>query len=184
MVGTLGYLSLLTAEENNQFNSYRDAYVSFVNKLKGIEEKAAYGVSINEFAWGSNSDVANQGMLKLVAHFITGDESYYKSALNDLDYLLGRNATGYCFVTGFGIKSPKNIHHRPSGADKIDEPVPGFLVGGPNTIVLQDCGEEVVRSTYPAKSFTDSECSYSTNEIAINWNVPLIFLVTQIDSKQ
>jgi endoglucanase len=68
-----------------------------------------------------------------------------------------------------------NIHHRQSGSDGIAEPVPGFLVGGPNTVVFADC-PKAVRSKFPALSFVDEECSYSTNEIAINWNTPLAFL--------
>ena len=69
-----------------------------------------------------------------------------------------------------------NIHHRPSAADGVNDPVPGFLAGGPNTVVLTDCGDAVVRDTFPAKSFADETCSYSTNEIAINWNAPLAYL--------
>ena len=75
-----------------------------------------------------------------------------------------------------------NIHHRPSAADAVVEPVPGFLVGGPNLIVLNDCGPEIIRSTYPAKSYIDEQCSYSTNEIAINWNAPLVFLTFGMDA--
>jgi endoglucanase len=99
----------------------------------------------------------------------------------DIDYLLGRNATGYCFVTGYGGKKVLNIHHRPSGADGIPEPCPGFLAGGPNTIVLTDC-PGITRNTFPAKSFSDAECSYSTNEIAINWNAPLFFVLGAMDA--
>jgi len=47
------------------------------------------------------------------------------------DYIFGKNATGYCFITGLGSKSPMNIHHRPSGSDGIAQPVPGLLVGVP-----------------------------------------------------
>jgi len=31
-------------------------------------------------------------------------------------------------------------------------------------------------------SYVDMECSYSTNEIAINWNAPLAFLVNAINA--
>lgn len=98
-----------------------------------------------------------------------------------MDFILGRNATGYCFVTGFGGKKVMNIHHRPSGADGILDPYPGFLSGGPNTVTFADC-PNLVRSKYPAKSFVDAECSYSTNEIAINWNAPLFFVMAAMDS--
>ena len=96
------------------------------------------------------------------------------SAANDLHYIFGRNAVGYSFVTGVGSRPPMNIHHRPSSADGIVEPVPGFLAGGPNTVVPDDCGIST-RSQYPAAAYGDQECSYSTNEIAINWNAPLVF---------
>jgi len=121
-------------------------------------------------------------MLKLIAIKLTGDAGYLPSVQGDVDYILGRNATGYCFVTGFGHVTPMNIHHRPSGADGVAEPVPGFLVGGPNTSVLNDCFPKVRRSEFPAASYTDSECSYSTNEICINWNAPLVFVLGAMDS--
>ena len=58
--------------------------------------------------------------------------TYLDHALTNLDYLLGRNATGYSFVTGFGDKTPLHPHHRPSEADGVTAPVPGLLSGGPN----------------------------------------------------
>jgi endoglucanase len=146
-------------------------------------EKSAYKISIDFFAWGSNSDVANQAISKIIAMKVTGNNSYLPAIQADLDYILGRNATGYCFVTGIGSKSPMNIHHRPSGADGVTEPVPGFLVGGPNLVVPNDCGPAVKRSQYPAAAYSDLECSYSTNEIAINWNAPLFFLAGFMDIK-
>ncbi len=97
--------------------------------------------------------------------------------MNDLHYLLGRNATGYSFLTGIGSKAAMHIHHRPSAADSILSPIPGFLAGGPNTRVPNDCGTDSQRSQFPAAAYTDQECSYSTNEIAINWNAPLLFLL-------
>jgi endoglucanase len=74
-----------------------------------------------------------------------------------------------------------NIHHRPSGSDGIIEPVPGFLAGGPNTVVFADC-PNAKRSKLPALSYVDELCSYSTNEIAINWNTPLSFLAGALSS--
>ena len=132
---------------------------------------------MEEFAWGSNSDVGNDGMLKIIAYDLTADQRYLKAAQNDLDYLLGRNTTGYCFVTGFGSQSPLKPHNRIMAADGIEAPIPGYIAGGPNTIVPNDCEPEIVdRSTFPAASYADVQCSYSTNETAINWNAPLVFL--------
>jgi endoglucanase len=126
--------------------------------------------------------VANQGLLKVVAFSLSKDQRYLRSAINDMNYITGVNPTGYCYITGIGTKSPMNIHHRPSGSDNIVDPVPGFLVGGPNTAVLADC-PNAKRSKLPALSFVDELCSYSTNEICINWNTPLVFLAGALSAK-
>ncbi|HPG41296.1 MAG TPA: glycoside hydrolase family 9 protein [bacterium] len=132
------------------------------------------GVTASDFVWGSNAITANQAMVLLQAFIATQDSSYLHAAIANLDYLLGRNATGYSFVTGYGDKTSMKIHHRQSGADGVKDPVPGFLVGGPNP--SQQDGV-VYPSNLPAKSFVDNQNSYASNEICINWNAPLVFLV-------
>jgi len=180
-VSMLGTLSLAISENSAYKVEAQKVLVDFANQLVEKSNGSPYRVSLDIFNWGSNSDVANMGVIKMVAYQITSDKKYLNSAQTDIDYLLGRNATGYCFVTGFGGKQVMNIHHRPSGADGVAAPYPGFLSGGPNIVVLTDC-PDVTRSTFPAKSFVDQECSYSTNEIAINWNAPLFFLLGAMDS--
>ena len=182
---TLGLVSLALSSEES-FAGLRDAasklLTAYADEL--LEKSAAcpYRISLDRFAWGSTSDVANQAVIKIVAMKLTGNDKYLPSVQADLNWLLGTNPTGYCFVTGFGTLSPMNIHHRPSGADGVPEPIPGFLVGGPNTVVMNDCQPPVERSIFPARSYSDVECSYSTNEIAINWNAPLVFLLGAMDS--
>ncbi len=182
-VGTLGVISLITSKEASNFEDMQEAYVHYCRQLLNLQKQSPYLISMEKFEWGSNSTVANEAMLKLITYHLLQDKTYLQAAREDVNYLLGRNATGYCFVTGFGEVSPKHIHHRPSAADRVEDPVPGFLVGGPNTVVLNDCGDKVERSSYPAKSYIDAECSYSTNEIAINWNAPLVFITSFIDAQ-
>ena len=182
---TLGLISLALSKDSS-FAALGEAAAGLLTNFADVllEKSAAcpYRISLDHFAWGSTSDVANQAMLKIIAMKLTGSDRYLPSIQADIDWLLGTNPTGYSFVTGFGTLSPLNIHHRPSGADGVPEPVPGFLVGGPNTVVMNDCPPPVQRSSFPAKSYTDSECSYSTNEIAINWNAPLVFVLGAMDS--
>ena len=97
---------------------------------------------------------------------------------------LGRNATGYCFVTGFGDKSPMHPHHRPSEADGIQAPYPGMLVGGPNP-GQQDkksLGAVVYPSNVPDESYIDTTESYASNEIAINWNASLVAFLCWLEA--
>ncbi len=179
VVQTLGLMSFMTfpgCEEMEEYDKANTLFIGLMDKLYNIYKKSPAIITTDYFKWGSNSDVANQSMMAFMAYNIIGNKIYLDMAQANVDYLMGRNPAGYCYVTGFGVKSPMHIHHRPSGADSIPEPVPGFLVGGPNTIVLTDCGEGVERSAFPAKSYIDAECSYSTNEIAINWNAPLVYI--------
>jgi endoglucanase len=143
--------------------------------IRNATDQSAFRVPMQyrDFYWGSNSVCANMGMLLVQAYRATGDASFLRPALDAMDYLLGRNGPGISFVTGFGTRSPLHPHHRPSEADGIAEPVPGFLVGGPNSGQDDKCAYP---STLPALSYSDTECSYASNEVAINWNAPLAYL--------
>lgn len=131
----------------------------------------------NDFVWGSNAVALNKAMLLLHAHQIRPKEDYAAAAQALLDYVLGRNPTGYAYVTGFGARSPQKPHHRVSEADKVSAPVPGFLVGGPQPGWQDQCKYP---SRNPAASYVDNWCSYSTNEVAINWNAPLVYTVAAL----
>ncbi len=151
--------------------------VASVN-LKNTAFYSAYGNSKNDFYWGCNSEGCGvQGVSLLVAYCQTGNKAYLEHAMRDVDYILGRNATGFCYVTGFGGKSPMHPHHRLSSADGIEEPVPGLLVGGPNA-GRQD-GMDY--GNLPAdECYLDQEPSYATNEIAINWSATLVALINGV----
>lgn len=108
-------------------------------------------------------------------------DSKYRHALSTLDYFFGRNATGYCYLTGFGTQRVMNIHHRISAADNIKEPVPGLVAGGANK--GQEDAEFVpaYASNIPDESYQDNVGSYASNEIAINWNAYLVSLLGWIN---
>ena len=161
--------------DSDVYEAIKKAFLQQVDELYTIYDGTSAKVSLNFWRWASNSDIANQAMLGFEAYKLIGDIKYLNMATNNIDYLMGRNPTGYSFVTGIGTKPPMNIHHRPSGADGIEEPHPGFLVGGPNLDVLQDCAD-TTRSEFPAMSFMDETCSFSTNECAINWTAALIYV--------
>jgi endoglucanase len=139
------------------------------------------GATAKDFVWGSSAVAANQGILLLCAYRLTKDKKFALHALANLDYILGRNATGYSFVTGYGDKTPMHIHHRPSEADGIIEPVPGLLAGGPNPGMQDKCK---YASAVPDEAYVDDVCSYASNEIAINWNAPLVYLSGAIEAWQ
>lgn len=143
--------------------------------------RTVMGQAAADFEWGSNAHAANQGIALVQAYRLSGNRQYLLGALGNLDYLLGRNATGYCFVTGLGSQSPQHPHHRPSEADGLAAPVPGLLVGGPNPGQQDKCAYP---SSLPALSYSDNVCSYASNEIAINWNAPLVYLAGALEALQ
>jgi len=147
-------------------------------QLAGVWRGSGYRVPMTakNFVWGSNAVILNQGMMLLQAYRIEPNPDYLQAAQSSLDYVLGRNATGYSFVTGFGARPFMQPHHRPSMADGVAAPVPGWLSGGPNP-GQQDAKEcPPYPSKLPALSYIDHDCSYAANEVAINWNAPLVYV--------
>lgn len=182
-VRMLGIFSLLREKPDDiSFQSFKASLLGYADDLVSRMKDNAYGVvmgnDILDFDWGSNAIAANQGLLLLYAYRFTSDEAkkglYLEAAMSNADYLLGRNATGYSFITGFGNKSPKYPHHTVSMNDGITEPVPGLLVGGPNRIAPEKyLGTEL--------AYGDYDRSAHTNEVAINWNAPAVYLFNAIE---
>jgi endoglucanase len=69
-------------------------------------------------------------------------------------------------------------HHRISVSDGITEPVPGLLVGGPNPRRQDGCNYTSIEAEM---AYTDDDCSYASNEIAINWNAPAVYLFNALE---
>ena len=190
-VRMLGYYSIARNSERVASTGYENiaeikkCIVGYANSLIKDANKTAYRTVMykkrGNFIWGSNSVAANQGVTLIQAYKITGDKKYLKYALDNLDYVLGRNGTGYSFVTGYGSRTPMHPHHRPSVADGIFEPIPGLLVGGPNPGIEDHIA---LSSTIPDEAYTDNDQAYASNEIAINWNSPLAYLANAIEALQ
>ncbi|MCW3114232.1 MAG: cellulase [Segetibacter sp.] len=191
-VELLGHYTILRFQKKLPAYAQADATLlsSFVTRLadryiSNVSTNAfqtIMGQSTRDFNWGSNSNAANQGIVLINAYLVTKDKKYIDNALTNLDYILGRNATGYSFLSGIGSKSIMHPHHRPSVADGVTEPVPGLLSGGPNPGKQDKCaGYEF---SEPETTFLDHDCSYSTNEIAINWNSPFVYLSNAIEALQ
>ncbi len=127
------------------------------------------GFKENDFNWGSNAIHARMGLWMLMSETFVPTKNFQREAASVGDYILGKNALDLCMITGMGVRSPQDIHHRPSKADNVLAPVPGLMVGGPQHVVkMQDCDN--YPSQLPALRYVDHWCSYTTNEVAINWN--------------
>lgn len=113
------------------------------------------------YYWGSNGTVARQALVLFSADKISPNPAYVNTASDAIAHLFGRNYYNRSLVTGLGINPPMHTHDRRSMTMAGVAPWPGYLVGGGLT----------------ATSWKDDKSSFTTNEIAINWNSALIYAI-------
>ena len=113
------------------------------------------------YYWGCNGTVARQAVNLQVANKIKPNKAYIETALMTVDHIFGNNYYNRSYVTGLGLQPPMNPHDRRSGADGIEAPWPGYIVGG----------------GHKATDWVDVEESYSHNEVAINWQAALVYAI-------
>jgi endoglucanase len=140
--------------------------------------ESGYGNTLRarDYVWGSNSVAGNDAVLLLLAHRFEANPAARDAAMANLHYLLGCNCFGVSWVTHVGRRPFQHPHHRPSGADGIDAPWPGLLSGGPNAGGGDPVANKMAKQP-PMKMWVDNQGAYSMNEVAINWNAPLVFLL-------
>ncbi|QMU26740.1 glycoside hydrolase family 9 protein [Adhaeribacter radiodurans] len=193
-VKMLGYYTLarfsknLTPLAQKDLPEIKKQIVQFADDLLAGTAERTYrtvmGKTEKDYIWGSSAVAANQGIALIQAYKLTNNKKYLQGALGNLDYLLGRNAVGYSFLTGFGKKSTMHPHHRLSIADGIEEPVPGLLSGGTNARAKEQDKCSGYTATSPDEVYLDQDCSYASNEIAINWNSPFVYLASALEALQ
>jgi len=171
------YSLALTAEKDSLGLQARARIDSLATVIRDQISSHPYRAPALGFMWGSNDPVVARAVpLALARKFKPTSDA---SGITDiLDYILGRNATGYSFVTGTGEGSSRDPHSRLMVSDKVEEPMPGFLVGGPNW-GREDSKAKVAWGVdypykVPARAYLDQHESYASNEIAINWNASLV----------
>lgn len=155
-------------------------FLTLSESLYNTYKYSAGKLALKNFIWGCNGEIATNGSILGLAYRITQEAKYKEAMAHQFNYLLGMNPTDYCFISGFGSKYPKHLHDRRSTSDGIEEPLPGYICGGANPNQTSDCGKSNYPSLAPARCYLDEPCSYSTNEIAINWSAPLVLLTTMM----
>lgn len=181
---TLGYISIAFNKDTLPTDFIEIVKVKLTevgDSLFNIHEKSPYGLSLkyDELEWRSNTKISSHGITLMTCYELTKDKKYLDAAMANMDYLLGKNPLGYCFVTGFGTKSPKNIHHRTSYSDGVSEPVPGLVISGAQGhIGINDSG---LANLPIALRYRDNYRSSETNENGINQSAALFLLISLID---
>lgn len=186
-VAPMAYWTYVLAERKGS-DALRTRVIKQTAHIAGIlimrRDASGYGNTLAEadYIWGSNSVAANQSLLLLMASHFQPDPRAVQAALGNLHYLLGRNCFGVSWVTQVGTNPFQHPHHRPSSADGIAAPWPGLLSGGPNARPGEPTGKTLPKLP-PMRMWMDDERAYSLNEVAINWNAPLVFLLAAANAQ-
>jgi endoglucanase len=118
------------------------------------------------------------------AHMITGDRQYHDAVAIGMDYLLGRNALGQSYITGYGTDYTVHQRTRQFGHDHdptFPPPPPGALAGGPNSKPAPDFPYDPrLIGRPPQCCYLDEPTSEVTNDICIRWNAPLVWVATYL----
>ena len=164
----------------------RAFWLKRAEQLVAVHDQTGYKLTLpdDQYIWGSNMLVLNNAMHLAVADRLLGMSGVREYALDNMHYLLGRNALGQCYVTGFGERLWQNPHHRPSAGDGVKEPIPGMVAGGPNVGLQDDIAKAELSGLPPARCFIDHAGSYSTGEMTVYWNSPAVFVAAYIDSNR
>ena len=185
-VATLGTITLVTARTRltsaetaalrASIRAGADAFLADARKVGYALPYAPEG----GWPWGSTSSILNRAMLLAIAHDLTGKRRYGDGVVDALDFILGRNPLDRSFVTGYGARPMLNPHHRfwARQADpRYPPPPPGALSGGPNNSMMTDeVAPSIKGKCAPQTCWLDDYRAFSLNEVAINWNAPLVWV--------
>jgi endoglucanase len=172
------YIYLLSQRTGRTAATVTAIQASLLKAADGLvtsRNNSGYGRAISgkagNYYWGSNGSVARTCMLLQAANRLSPKADYLDTCVDQISWIFGRNYYNRSQVTGVGKDPPLHPHHRPSQADGIDNPWPGYLVGGGNNTSTQAPNSNKNGAT----NWTDDVNDYELNEVAINWNAPLTY---------
>jgi endoglucanase len=172
------YFGQRACEDEMLIGRIRADLLTTAERICEKAESSQYGISIDEFLWGSNMYLLNNAMALILANDAQPNERYLSAARAHLNYILGNNPLGVNFITGADETSPNHPHHRPSVA--AGSPMPGMLVGGPDEGLHDLAAKTLLAGKPAAERYIDSVESYSTNEVAIYWNSVLLYVLARL----
>jgi endoglucanase len=187
-VGDLGEVSLALAGPDAALRqAARTRLIAMADTYldQGSREGYAIPYGPKGYPWGSNSNILNHAVVLGLAYDFTSKRAYRDGVVSAMDYILGRNPLDQSYVTGYGARPMRNPHHR-FWAHSLDpnypSPPPGVLSGGPNNQNMSDPIAAKMRGTCrPQTCWTDHIQAYALNEVAINWNAPLVWVAAFLD---
>jgi len=167
--------------------AFRQRLVALADRFAAERDESGYHIpfSKDRYVWGSNAEILNRSIVLANAYDLTQETRFRGAVIDAMDYLLGRNPLDQSFVSGYGERPMRNPHHRfwASSYDTgLPGPPPGALSGGPNNSPpADDVARELYGQCAPQTCWADDARAYSLNEVAINWNAPLVWVAAFLD---
>lgn len=178
--GALSYIRTSFTTDQMILDSLKSSFIFRADNITSMIKHSGYrtAMSGNRYLWGSNVKVLTYSIILIIADSIAHNKDYIFTAQEQLNYIFGKNPMGKCYVTGFGLNPVLRPHHRPSAADDVEKPIPGMLVGGADMLRSDDYSRWLIpKGTPPSKCYIDEEQSYCSNETAIFFNSPMVFVL-------
>jgi endoglucanase len=187
MAGTITLATVPGAVPRAVADAQRRAIVVVADRYLLDDRRQGYGFpgGLGRTGWGSNGDLLDRAVVLGTAADLTGDARYRDAVVDALDYVLGRNPLDRSYVSGYGARPMRNPHHR-FWAHQADPsyplPPPGVLSGGPNSSSMSDdIARGMKGKCRPQTCWVDDYRAFTQNEVAINWNAPLVWVAGFLD---
>jgi endoglucanase len=190
-VAALGKISLAVVPNGlgkASIDDQRKQIVGAADAFLGFAHRRVYRVPLqseSNYPWGSNVFVLNDTVVMGLAYDFTHEVKYVNGIIAAMDYILGENPNVQSYVSGYGSRPLQNPHHRfwaHSKDPSLPSVPPGVVSGGPNSGIDDPYAKQVgLAGCAPQRCYVDNIESWSTNEIAINWNAPLAWSAAFLD---
>ncbi len=146
------------------------------------------------YYYGSNETIINNALILGYAYYATDNIKYLNAAAEAMDYIFGRNALGFSYVSGYGDNSMKNPYHR-YWANGLNSNLPktpdGVLSPGANSglydnyvgslgfcriLWIEDKG--AFQKYAPQRCYVDANEAFSVNEVNVCANASLVSMLS------
>lgn len=180
-ISSLAYYRL--AEYDIKFADYIKSSLENYQKTY-LQNVFGNGVS---FSWGSNNTLLGIALKNILYKRLTNSVEFDTLAASQKEYILGKNPWGISFISDFGFKFVRNLHHQ---VRYFTNKLPGGLAAGPvskkifdsYSIPLENDSENSKFQDDTAVYFDDKN-DYLTNEPTIVANATAIFVFGNLKSR-
>lgn len=172
-----------------RLSEYDKKYTDFIKmSLTHYKNNSKMNVFANgvPFSWGANNTLLGISLQNILYKKITASSEFDTVATEQKDYVLGKNPWGICFVSGFGFRSSKNLHHQ---VRFFTNKLPGGFAAGPVNKKLFESYAITIYNSNADSQFQDESAvyydeknDYLTNEPTIIANATAIFVTGNLSS--